>query len=274
MERIAALSIRDGINRPPEPAPSLATTTIDSPTKLEHLLTEFYAPNTNNERKKEINSMLLDFNNIPEAWKVCYVFFQQTTSEYTKMYCLNVIDSFVDQRWLLEDPGLRDSFRSSLWKYLLDHHVYWSNLIKNKVCKIIVMIARFDWPERYPNFMADVLELLVPEKVASSGGQEQSSSLLLLGLNLLYTSIDEFSNNTQNHIILRRRKELEWWVHNSVVSILRSLSVLLELIISKHINFISATPPPSPTGSPTSNESFLNANIQRKFVDNIVCKNY
>lgn len=224
--------------------------------RLEDLLNEFFFPSTDNDRKRQIESILSDFSSLPNSWQMSFLYFERTNSEYTKMFCLTVIETFINQRWHTISDDIRTNFRNSLWNHLIEKHCQMTNPIRNKYCKTIVSIVRFDWPYSYPDYLTNVLELLTPETVHNIA---HSSNLILLSLNLLGMTVEELTSSTSNyHFSSNRQTELVKLIESNLPNMLHSLSSLLELIISKHINFISATPPPSPTNSPPS--SFNNIN--------------
>jgi len=157
---------------------------------------------------------------------------------------------------------VRSTFRASVWTHLMEKHSLMSSPIRNKYCKTLVSIARFDWPYSWPDYLTNILELLTPETVHSNSAH--SSSLILLSLNLLGMTVEELTSSSFNyHFSSNRQVELIKLVESNLSSMLHSLSSLLEMIIAKHINFISATPPPSPTSSPPS--SFTDLNKSKAF---------
>lgn len=224
--------------------------------RLESLMNEFFYPNTSNERKRQIETILSEFSSMQNSWQASFLYFELSNNEYTKMFCLTVIETFINQRWHTVPSDMRATFRNSLWNHLIEHHLQMTSPIRNKFCKIMVSIARFDWPYAYTDYMTNVLELLTPENVHNIA---HSSSLILLSLNLLSMTVEELTSPSSNyHFSSNRQVELIKLVESNIPAMLHSLTALLELIISKQINFISATPPPSPTSSPPSTFSNLN----------------
>lgn len=49
--------------------------------------------------------------------------------------------------------------RSTLYKFLLDHHKEFASFIRNKLVKLVVDIGRLDWPHFYPDFFANNLHV-------------------------------------------------------------------------------------------------------------------
>ncbi|KAH9528343.1 Exportin-6 [Dermatophagoides farinae] len=220
--------------------------------RLESLINEFFLPITGNERKRQIEQSLAEFSNTSNSWQISFIYFERTSNEYTKMYCLTVIESFINQRWHTLSNDIRQSFRTSLWKHLFENHANITPAIRNKFCKILVTIARYDWPYQYPDFMSNILELLTPDP-----GQNilHSATLILLGLNLLGTAVEELSSNKSYHNHFAGTIELVRILQSQLPNMLQALTLLLESIISKHVNYYSATPPPSPTSIHNQNSN-------------------
>ncbi|KAH9407578.1 Exportin-6 [Tyrophagus putrescentiae] len=226
--------------------------------RLESLMNEFFYPNTSNERKRQIESILSEFSSMPNSWQASFLYFELSSNEYTQMFCLTVIETFINQRWHTVPSDMRATFRNSLWNHLMEHQAQMTNPIRNKFCKIMVSIARFDWPYAYADYMTNVLELLTPENVHNIA-HSSTHSLILLSLNLLGMTVEELTSpSCNNHFSSNRQVELIKLVESNLPAMLHSLTALLEVIISKQINFISATPPPSPTSSPSSTFGNLN----------------
>lgn len=59
---------------------------------LEQLTTEFFSPGTQNERKKEIDTMFQDFNRQSDSWKHCLYFIQKSDCQYVTMFALTSIE--------------------------------------------------------------------------------------------------------------------------------------------------------------------------------------
>ena len=66
---------------------------------LEGLLTEFFAPRTTNERKREIEALLNDFGGQKDSWKQGFYFLTNTDNEYVMMYSMSVIENVINKRW-------------------------------------------------------------------------------------------------------------------------------------------------------------------------------
>lgn len=59
---------------------------------LEMLMSEFFAPTTNNFRKREIENMLENFSNNRDSWKHCLLFLQKSQNQYVLMFILTTLE--------------------------------------------------------------------------------------------------------------------------------------------------------------------------------------
>lgn len=77
---------------------------------LEHLMDEFFAPTTTNERKREIESQLTNFSNQRDCWRFCVYFMRHTASQYVSMYALSTLEVRIVcflSHWLRISLGFR-----------------------------------------------------------------------------------------------------------------------------------------------------------------------
>ncbi|KPM02659.1 hypothetical protein QR98_0010750 [Sarcoptes scabiei] len=234
-------------------------------TKLECLIEEFFLGSTCNDRKKQIEIVLGEYSTTPRAWQSALIFFSQTKSEYTQMFCLKVIDTFVTKAWHTLPDDIKISFRQALWRHLLENHSNLTRPIRNKLCTILVIIAHQDWSKLYPEFLKNILDFLA---VDTAQNISHSHSLVLLGLNLLEITIQEFSSTNNHYSHSSARNQSIRMLQTNLSNIIQSLTLLLESIISKHVNYYSATPPPSPTSfcnnSNDTNNNNENSRIHKK----------
>jgi len=149
-----------------------------------------------------------------------------------------VLENLISVKWLCLGPEKSD-LRLSIWKYLLTNHQTVPQYIRNKAGKLLVNIARIDWPQFYPDFMQNILDLL------------QSRNTMSLALMLLKTAIEELTVS-RDDLCAARKLELNKLLQLEIGRILLSLTNVMEVILDKHVNFLTATPPPSPTQSPNS----------------------
>ena len=207
---------------------------------LENLMSEFFHENTSNQRKRQIEEILEQFAQQQDSWRHCIGYLIETQNEYAMIYCLSVLDNFISKKWINLGAD-KTQFRMTIWNYLLTRHRCVPIYIRNKICKLIVNIAKNDWPHDYSDFINNMIELL------------NSRETMALGLMLIQTAIEELTAESDD-ICVARRDQLTKLLTNEINLILASLTNVMEVILDKFVNFLTATPPPSPTQSLDSQE--------------------
>ena len=91
--------------------------------------------------------------------------------------------------------------------------------------KLIVDIARSDWPHFYPEFFTQILSLLTPAAMATPGSCQ-------LGLQLLLTTSEELATPRQD-IATNRSAELRKLMLGQVSHVTTCIVTLLELGLDK-----------------------------------------
>ena len=70
--------------------------------------------------------------------------------------------TLITKQWLGLMWEERAQLKTTLYQYALDHHQQSSpNFIRNKLVKLVVDIARLDWPHFYPDFFTNILQVNV-----------------------------------------------------------------------------------------------------------------
>ncbi|XP_023226318.1 exportin-6-like [Centruroides sculpturatus] len=215
---------------------------------LETLMNEFFDENTSNDRKREIEISLNDFNNEQGVWRHCLYFLSNTQNEYVMMFCLNVLENIIKEQWISMLGTEKGEIRSATYQYLLACHQNVPLSIRNKLGKLNVDIGRLDWPHFYPEFFSNILQLV------------QSTETASLGLMLLQTVSEEFAF-PRDDISISRKEELYRLLAEQVPNILNVVGGLLDLVLEKHHCLATATPPPSPTHGQDSDLSPFNTSL-------------
>jgi len=209
---------------------------------LEVLMDEFFSSATSNARKSEIEKLLANFSSQSAAWKDCLYFLRNTSNQFVCMFSLTTLETFIHRRWVGMLGSDKAEIRTNLNDFLFQHHKTAPLFIKNKLIKLIVDIARSDWPHFYPEFFTQILSLLAPS----------TPSTTTLGLTMLLTCSEELATPRED-ISTSRASELRKLMSAQVSHISLSLTSLLELVLDKDSH--SRTPPPSPSVSNDSEDS-------------------
>ncbi|XP_076269879.1 exportin ellipsoid body open [Rhynchophorus ferrugineus] len=207
---------------------------------IENLFEEFFNPCTSNLRKHEIEVQLSAIRTVPHLGKLCLYFITHTSSHYVTMFALQTLEAVISQQWFKTDWTVQDEIKS----LLLYNLIYKGNnapcFLRNKYAKLLVDIARIDWPTRYPNFFTNIIELL-----------KSDDANQLTGLILLKTTCEEFMSINSTFENLNRKKELTRLLHSYIPIVFELLTNIIEKIGTKSKYTATATPPPSPTNPST-----------------------
>ncbi|XP_071494224.1 exportin-6-like [Diadema antillarum] len=210
---------------------------------LEGLMSEFFAVSTTNQRKRDIEELLNNFSAQSGSWRHCFFFLMRTRNEYVMMYCLSVFENVINRQWVGLPPQDRMEIRTSLTKFLLGQHKVVPSYIRNKLIKVIVCIARLDWPHFYPDFFTTILQLIQQPQTCS------------LGLIMLQTTSEELASPRED-LSAARKEEVQKLLLDQVPTIFSLITHILETILDKHRSLVTtATPPPSPTHDDSNDSS-------------------
>lgn len=63
------------------------------------------------------------------------------------------------QQWANIDVSYREELKTVLNYYLIEKGVTAPHFLRNKYAKLLVDIAKQEWPQQYPNFFSNILEV-------------------------------------------------------------------------------------------------------------------
>ncbi|CAH0564345.1 unnamed protein product [Brassicogethes aeneus] len=206
----------------------------DSLVALERLLEEFFNPLTSNLRKHEIELTFESFKNTQNSHKLCVYFVTNTSSQYVTMFALSTLENVIYKQWANISVPDKDCIKSVLHNYLLEKGTTTPHYLRAKYAKLLVDIAKHEWPYLDPNFFNNILELL------------KSEPNHLIGLVLLRTTSEEFMG-VHNCFTSNRKEEITRLLQPYIPVIFDLLTNILENLGTKPRHLSTATPPPSPT---------------------------
>lgn len=215
---------------------------------LEQLMEEFFNPHTSNSRKHDIEIQLNYFKSLPHLWRYCIYFITNTSSQYVKMFALSTLESVINQQWDNIDWSCKEEIKNVLQNYLVENGNSSPHFFRTKYAKLIVDIAKHDWPVRYPNFFDNILELL------------KSEPSQLMGLILLKTCSEEFMGIQASYTNSNRKDEVIRLFQQYIPIVFQILTNILENLGTKPRHTSTATPPPSPahpSSSPTLSQHLV-----------------
>lgn len=178
------------------------------------------------------------------AWQMCMGFLHASKNHYVLMYSVNVIEGVVARRWLRMMSDEKSAIRKTLSELLMSNQM--PAFMRNKVCKLMVDIGRFDWPHFYPDFFNNIFQLI------------QNPATTYLGVVLLKTASEEFGS-PRDDLCASRKRELKNLLSGVVPQMLTALTGVLDSILEKQKASSTTTPPPSPTYTSDSNSQSSSA---------------
>eukprot|EP01134_Creolimax_fragrantissima_P004057 CFRG4057T1 len=163
---------------------------MESLQSLEAVLAEFFAC-TNEERRRYLETGLLQFIRQPNSYEKCGEYLEQTNNPLVIYYCLLVYEEVVLRGWSALDASCRLKVRNFLLQYLKRKYSDISGYLRNKLVKVYVDLAKQEWPETYPHFLNDVLEQM---------------PTVLVRFHILNTLVEEIYMDREDISIYRRRQ--------------------------------------------------------------------
>ncbi|XP_022916840.1 exportin-6 isoform X2 [Onthophagus taurus] len=219
---------------------------------LEKLMEEFFSPGTSNVRKRDIEEQLTSFGCQGDNWMYCVYFLNNTTSQYVTMYALTTIESVICRMWNKIEWECKEEIKHRLYGFYVEQDENSPHFIRNKLAKLMVDIAKIDWPHFYHNFFTHILVLLKSDKAQ------------LLGLVLLRTSSEEMMNERCD-VSSSRKDELKRLLQINIPEVFQLLISILHNLGTKPRHKATATPPPSPTQPNPTNLSITPQITSTKF---------
>lgn len=182
---------------------------------LDALLKEFFDYKTSNERKQEIETVLSEFGSQRDAWKHCIYYLNNTTNHFICMFCLATLEKIITKQWMQLMWEERSQLRTLLYQYTLQRHALVPVFIRNKLLKLVVDIARYDWPHFYPDFFTNILTLM------------EGNETRVLGLAFLQTASEELICPRED-LSVSRKEELKRLFLAHIPQVFTSITGLLE----------------------------------------------
>jgi hypothetical protein len=208
---------------------------------VEGLLDELFSQLSSNERKREIEQALGQFQQQSESWRYCLYFLKQSNNHYVLMFSLNVLEDLVNKMWASVSDTNQIEVRQFLFNFILCSHGSTSveAYIQKKAVKVMVDIGRVDWPHQYPDFFHTIVELI------------QDSSKCSLGLVMALTASQELANPRED-LSMARKEELHKLLLDIVPQLLAATLSVLERIADRQRQTVLETPPSSPLRQQTA----------------------
>ena len=141
---------------------------------LEHLLSEFFHPNTETTANEEIQQLLDRFSEQDSAWSDSLYFLRNSRNNYVCMFASGTLESLIASKWVSAfTPTDKQQIRQGISELIYSNSPgggdfsHFPPYVLTKLAKLLVDIAKTDWPHFYPDFMTNIYASL---NTSSPGG--------------------------------------------------------------------------------------------------------
>eukprot|EP00736_Rhodelphis_marinus_P001062 Rmarinus@m.5386 len=136
--------------------------------EVESLMNELYDPNNTAARKREVEQYLLRLQESPDSLRNCFPWLQSGSS-YAQWFSLSIYDRLLRSGWERLSVAERAPERHALFQYLVENYESLTAVVRNKLIKVVVDMARQDWPDDDAEFVINVTKLTQGESSAPLG---------------------------------------------------------------------------------------------------------
>ncbi|XP_050437113.1 exportin-6-A [Adelges cooleyi] len=176
----------------------------------EVMMSQFYDPSSTNELKYKLQEEFDKFGEQDKCWVQCCYNLENSRNQYLLMFSLNTMEMIINKKWEKMTLKSQETLREAIFNHIVMKHDNYPKFMISKMVKLLVDIARNDWPVRYPNFIDHIIQLLMnPDQV-------------LLGLSFLLLSSEEFISPKED-LLGKRKQDLR-------VNFLKHIPKLFEIL--------------------------------------------
>ncbi|EQB61425.1 exportin 1 [Vairimorpha apis BRL 01] len=113
-------------------------------------------PISNDKQKSE--DILIKFKNKNSSWtKVDYIL-KNSTIQQSHYVALQILEDTIKTKWYILDENIKSGIRDYVFKLVIEKtNVGCQKYVIQELNRIIVEIAKRDWPKRWPNFIPDLI---------------------------------------------------------------------------------------------------------------------
>ncbi|GBG26767.1 Exportin-6 [Hondaea fermentalgiana] len=185
--------------------------------ELEQAVNRLFDPSTANDEKRRIENGLSQLRESAEGVELSCQILNDSKNEYAIWFACLSLEHVVQTRWT--SVTKRDEVRSFVMRYALRQHGgALPKYIVTKLAKVVVEMAKHDWPKRYPSFLQDIMS-------ACAQSDETTSTA---GLQILLLAIEEFAlENSKAVVTSTRQKELRELLKRELPGIINIVSNVL-----------------------------------------------
>lgn len=184
-------------------------------------LQAFFDPQTPPDTKKQMENALMHYKSLPESWEIGRYFLLNSTNDYALWFSASIYEVVVLKHWDSLSQERKKDHRVFLFQYLISKYQGLPPFVFKKICEVVVLIGKREWPHEDSAFLSNILNLF--------GNHETRE----LGVHLLKVISEEFSSD-RHDIYYHRKQELKKHFIDASPRILNFLSTLLSQIFQEN----------------------------------------
>ena len=175
-------------------------------------------------QRKTANQLLDQFQKLDVSFKYCEFILNNTQSNNTRVIALNILETFIKEKWNLLDENsklnLRNFLVSQLIKFVVDNNFFnnpQNKFLINKLNIVIVLIAKNEWTTSWPNFISELCN-----------SSKSNPNLCENNMKLLILLSEEINIFWKNSLTAKKAYELRQKMSNEFIEVFN----LCQLIIN------------------------------------------
>lgn len=117
--------------------------------------------NPHSENKKQSEEALIKFKNNNNSWtKVDYIL-KHSKVQQSHYVALQILEEAVKTKWNIFDDSIKQGIREYVFQLVIEKSKSkdCQNYVIQELNRIIVEMAKRDWPKRWPNFISDLINV-------------------------------------------------------------------------------------------------------------------
>jgi hypothetical protein len=195
--------------------------------EIEKLVQEYYTQSNVSDpaQRKCFEETLTRLKERSDSWLQAVEFIRTTENHYLLFFSAQILEDQIVFEWELLSKDQKIQLRDFLFDFILRKFSMLPFFLVSKFVKLIVEIAKNDWPHAFPEYIPTIQKLVL----------EPSTSLL--GVYLLKFTSEEFTSIKEDRLA-SRKLELKSHLTQHVSSILNLLIQLLQKIYQSNESLI------------------------------------
>ncbi|KAL0225343.1 hypothetical protein RCL1_003255 [Eukaryota sp. TZLM3-RCL] len=157
---------------------------------FDSVVAALYSSSSNPNQQNQAQQLLVEFQQNQRAYTRVISIIMKSSSDQGKYIALSVLEELVNFRWKVLPPAEALGIKQFVQEFVvkLSNSENASELLLRKADKVLVDIAKHEWPEKWPTFLSDIVN-----STFSSEGMARNNLFIL---RLLSEEIRDFSDRS------------------------------------------------------------------------------